>query len=130
MEQTLQTQHREVIINDEIECVLMAFKNAAECVPRGICQPDEAKIIVSKYYVAFTDGRGEVKLVRGGFVEVRAGSYLLFTNSWDMFTLKHAGKLLAYGPKLAVGRDIYTTDEFIEYIRKSFKVLLSATGWV
>jgi hypothetical protein len=133
MEQIFQ----EVIINGEIERILEMFRSTVECVPRGICLPDEAKIVVSKYYVSFIDD-GEVKLVNGGassFVEVRAGSYLLLTNSWNMFALKHMDKLIAYGPRVAVGKEVYTADELIEFVRRGFKAILSkailsAANWV
>jgi len=123
-------EHKEVIRNPEIENVLMAFKDAVECVPRGICQPDDAHVVVSKYYVAFTDSsRGEVKLVSSVFVEVRAGNYLLFTDDWDMFVFKN-GRQTAYSPRIAVGGKTLTTDEFVEFVRKGFQVLLSAANWV
>jgi len=49
------------------------FRQAIECMPRGNCLPDDAHIVVSKYYIAFIAHGGEVKLTRAGaFVEVRA----------------------------------------------------------
>jgi hypothetical protein len=106
----------------------MAFKDAVECVSRGVCRP--AHIVVSKYYVAFIH-EGEIRLTREEkfFVEVKVDNSRLITDDWDMFVLRNDGQIIS-SPRLAVGREIFTTDEFIEYIRKSFQALLSAASWV
>jgi hypothetical protein len=124
-------EHKEVVRNPEIESVLTAFKNAVECVPRGICTPDDAHVVVSKYYVAFLYGDGELKLIRDGkslFAEVRASGCRLLTGS-DMFVFKNS-RQTAYSPRIAVGGKTLTTDEFVEFVRKGFQVLLSAANWV
>jgi len=127
-------EHKEVIINREIEHALEMFRQAVECVPRT-CLPDSANIIVSKHYVVFVTPRGdEVKLVRDDdFVtaEIRAGEYKLIVDRWDMFVLRKNGKTIQVGPRIAIGSigsDIYSTDEFIEFVRKGFQSILGA--WV
>jgi hypothetical protein len=123
-------EHKEIIRDSKIERILMAFKDAVECVPRGVCRPDEAHIAVSKYYVAFIH-EGEIRLMREGkflLVEVKADNSRLITDGWDMFVLRNGGQIIS-SPRLAVGREIFT-DEFVEYIRKGFQALLSAASWV
>jgi hypothetical protein len=124
-------EQQEVITNSEIEHILEMFKNAVQCVPRGVCLPDDAHVVVSRHYVVFTFSGGEVKLVRSGpFVEVRAGSYLLFNNSWDMFVLRN-GKQVVYSPRIAIGGKTLDTNEFAKFVRKGFQVLLGvAANWV
>jgi hypothetical protein len=127
-----QVEHKEVVINREIEQVMETFRSAIECVPRGICLPDSAHIIVSKYEISFITPGGEVKLMRGDkstFVEVRAGDVRLINDSWDMFVLRSGNKVIN-SPRLAVGNMVFTTDEFVEYIRRGFQVILSAANWV
>jgi len=130
MEQVL---HKEVITSGEIERILEAFRGAIECAPRGVCLPDEAHIVASKYYVAFVAYNGEVRLVRNGaspYVEVKANDYSLIINSWGMFTLKRGNRLVAYGPRIAVGKEVYDVDEFVEFVRKGMRILLNVANWV
>lgn len=110
---------------------MTTFKNAAECISRGICQPDEANIVISKYYIAFiseyASERGEVKLMREGkslYVEVRAGNSRLVTDDWDMFVLNKR----TVSPRLTIGNETFTKDEFIEFVRKGFQSILRT--WV
>jgi hypothetical protein len=124
-------EHKETIRNREIEHVLTTFKNAAECISRGICQPDEANIVISKYYIVFiseyASERGEVKLMREGkslYVEVRAGNSRLVTDDWDMFVLNKR----TVSPRLTIGNETFTKDEFIEFVRKGFQSILRT--WV
>jgi hypothetical protein len=127
MEQTF----REIITNDKIERVLEAFKSAVECTPRGICEPGGSHIAVSRRYVAFAD-KGEVRLERDGkqlFVEVRTDGCRLVTDAWDMFVLRCGGNAFI-SPRLAVGGKIFTTDEFIEFVRRGFRALLRTADWV
>jgi len=130
-----QTQNDgKIVPNREIVQVLRAFRDAVMCVPRGICVPDAAQVAVSKYFVSFVHGDGEVKAARNG-VEVRAGGYALFVDSYGMFVLLRRNgdgtvKRLAYGPRLVLDNEIYTADEFIDYVRKGIKALLSAAIWL
>jgi hypothetical protein len=101
------------------------------CVPRGICESDVAQIAVSKYYVAFINGSGEIRLVRGGkslFVEVETNNHKIFTAD-DVFVLKD-DKQKVYSPRLMVNNNVYTVDKFIEFIRMGFQSILSAANWV
>jgi hypothetical protein len=124
-------EHVEVIKNDRVERVLMEFKDAAECVPRGICRPDEAHVVISKYFIAFIGNEGEVRLVRDGklHAEVRVNNTRLVTDSWDMFVFR-SGSGLINSPRLAVGNAVFTTDEFIEFIRRGFQSIMLEANWV
>lgn len=130
-----QTQNEgKITPNGEIAQVLRAFRDAVMCVPWGVCTPDAAQIVVSKYFVSFVHGDGEVKVARDG-VEVRAGDYALFIDGYGMFILLRRNgdgtvTRLAYGPRLVLDNETFTTDEFVDYIRKGVKVLLSATNWL
>jgi hypothetical protein len=123
----------EKITNAEIAHALEMFWQAVECMPSGACLPDEVHIVASKNYVVFISPRGdEVRLIRDDksvHLIVKAGNYKLVTDSWDMFTLK-SGKRVIYSPRIVIGRETYTTDELIEYVRKGFKALLNAVNWV
>ncbi len=124
--------HEEKIVSSKIERVLEAFINATECIPRGICEPNAAQVVVSKHYVAFNSKDGEIRLVRDGksvFVEVETDGCKIFTTEYDMFVLKD-GRRKVYSPRLAVGGGVYTVDEFTAFVRRGFKALLSAANWV
>jgi len=100
----------------------------------GICMPDAAQVAVSKYFVSFVHGDGEVKVTRDG-VEVRASDYVLLIDGYGMFILLRRNgdgtvKRLAYGPRLVLDNEIYTADEFIDYVRKGIGALLSAANWL
>ena len=128
----IQTRHEEKIVNSEIERVLKAFIDAVVCVPRGICLPDEAKIIISKYHVAFISDSGRIRLVqdKSFFVEAEANGCKIFTtDDYDMFVLKD-GKEKIYSPRLVINSRIYTVDEFIDFVRRGFRAILSAANWV
>ncbi|MFZ8809170.1 MAG: hypothetical protein ACO2PN_13840 [Pyrobaculum sp.] len=125
----MEEMHKERIVNREVEHVLEAFAKTVECVSRGTCDC-AAHVVVSRHYVAFVAPNGEVRLINNGglFVEVRT-SCRLFTDSWDMFTLKN-DKQRIYSPRLVVGNKVYTTDEFVDFVRRGFQSLLGAAGWV
>jgi len=127
----MEQRHEEKITNREIEHVLRTFVRAVECVPRGVCEPDTARVVVSRHYVAFVVPNGEVKLINDGglFAEVVAGNYKVMTDAWDMFTLKN-DKQRIYSPRFVVDNKVYTTDEFVDFVRKGFQSLLGAAGWV
>lgn len=129
MEQ-IQTRHEEEIINAEIERVMKAFIDAVVCVSHGICLPDEAKIIVSRYHVAFISDSGMIRLVQDKslFVEAEANGCKIFTTDY-MFVLKN-GKKKIYSPRLVINSRVYTVDEFIDFVRRGFRAILSAANWV
>jgi hypothetical protein len=126
-------QHEETINEiGEIERVLEAFMRSVECVPRGICIPDNARVDISKYYVGFVSPHGIIRLERDGksiFVTVEAGGCRLITTSYDMFMYRDDKKKV-YSPRIAVGSNVYTVDEFVAFMRRGFQVLLSAASWV
>jgi hypothetical protein len=132
MEQ-IQVQHEEKIINGEIERVLKAFIRAAECVPQGICEPNAARITVSRYYVTFHSHVGEVTLARDGktiFAEVRTEGNKIFTAD-EVFVLKDdRQRVKIYSPRVVINGSVYTTDEFIDFVRRGFWALMRAVGWV
>jgi len=130
MEQ-IQVRHEEKIINAEIERVMKAFIDAVVCVSHGICLPDEAKTIISRYHVAFISDSGMIRLVQDKslFVEAEANGCKIFTTDYDMFVLKD-GKEKIYSPRLVINSRVYTVDEFIDFVRRGFRAILSAANWV
>jgi hypothetical protein len=96
--------------------------------------PDAAQVAVSKYFVSFIHGDGEIKATRDG-VEVKADDYVLLIDNYGMFILLRRNrdgtvKPLAYGSRLTLDNEVYTADEFIDYVRKGIKVLLNAANWL
>jgi hypothetical protein len=123
-----------IVINREIEGALEAFRHAIECVPHGVCMPDVAQVAVSKYYISFIHDGSEVKASRDG-VEVKAGDYMLLIDDYGMFILLRrsrdgAVRPFVYGPRLALGNEVYTADEFADYIRRGLRALLDAANWL
>ncbi len=44
-----------------------------------------------------------------------------------MFALKNDRQMI-YSPRLAAG-EVYTADEFVDFVRRGFQSLLGAAGW-
>jgi hypothetical protein len=110
---------------------MKAFIDAVVCVSHGICLPDEAKTVISRYHVAFISDSGMIRLVQDKslFVEAETNGRKIITTDYDMFVLKD-GKEKIYSPRLVINSRVYTVDEFIDFVRRGFRAILSAANWV
>jgi hypothetical protein len=59
-------------------------------VPRGVCLPDEAKIVVSRYYVSFIDDGVSILLEIPQKIKI-VGDSILFGNQFQSFLRFHSG---------------------------------------
>ena len=115
----------EIIDHGEIQKILKEFKNAKERMPEG------ARIIIDNATITYVSSSGQITLFLGTTVEVRTKNRVLYNNAHGEFVLKSTKEVqteVQTAPKLATEDGIYDVNEFVELVRKTFKVLLLAVA--